>query len=112
MPNRWEARLVGNSAWRKAIWLFLFPRTAHPAAPTKELRPIDHWVVANFITQMTFNVAIWFLISPAALGYLCIASSGSAIGGPPLGARWIQEHYASFPGQETNDYYGWLNRSS
>jgi sphingolipid delta-4 desaturase len=27
-----------------------------------------------------------------------------------LGARWIQEHYLVFPGQETTSYYGPLNK--
>ena len=58
---------------------------------------------------MAFNAAIFFLISPAALGYL-FASFFFSVGAHPLGARWIQEHYVLFPGQETNDYYGPLNR--
>ena len=110
VPNHWEAKLVGNSTWRKAVWLLLFPIVQLTRPPRlKELRPIDRWVVINFIVQMAFNAAIWFLISPAALGYL-FTSFFFSIGGAPLGARWIQEHYAIFPGQETNDYYGWLNR--
>jgi len=110
VPNRWEAKLVGNSTWRKAVWLLLFPAVQLTRPPRlKELRPIDRWVVINFIVQMAFNLAVWFLIGPAALGYL-VASFWFSIGGAPLGARWIQEHYALFPGQETNDYYGSLNR--
>jgi len=110
VPNKWEAKLVGNSSWRKAVWLLLFPLVQLTRPPRlKELRPIDHWVVINFVIQMVFNVAIFVLISPAALGYL-FASFFFSVGAHPLGARWIQEHYALFPGQETNDYYGWLNR--
>lgn len=109
VPNHWEAKLVGNSTWRKALWLLLFPVVQLTRPPRlKDLRPIDRWVVINFVVQMTFNAAIFFLISPAALGYLFVSFFFS-IGGAPLGARWIQEHYAIFPGQETNDYYGWLN---
>ena len=110
VPNTWEAKLVGNSSWRKALWLLLYPIVQLTRPPRlKDLRPIDHWVVFNFAIQMAFNAAIFFLISPGALGYL-LASSWFSIGAHPLGARWIQEHYAIFPGQETNDYYGWLNR--
>src|SRR3954465_13168443 len=25
IPNQWEARLVGNKSYRKALWLFFFP---------------------------------------------------------------------------------------
>jgi sphingolipid delta-4 desaturase len=35
-----------------------------------------------------------------------------AIGLHPLGARWIQEHFALVPDQETYSYYGPLNRVS
>jgi sphingolipid delta-4 desaturase len=35
-----------------------------------------------------------------------------AIGLHPLGARWIQEHFALAPDQETYSYYGPLNRVS
>ena len=35
-----------------------------------------------------------------------------AIGLHPLGARWIQEHFALVPGQETYSYYGPLNKVS
>jgi len=109
VPNHWEAKLVGNSTWRKALWLLLFPVVQLTRPPRlKDLRPVDRWVVINFAAQMAFNAAIFFLIGPAALVYMMISSFFS-IGGAPLGARWIQEHYAIFPGQETNDYYGWLN---
>jgi sphingolipid delta-4 desaturase len=32
-----------------------------------------------------------------------------SIGLHPLGARWIQEHYLTYPPQETYSYYGFLN---
>ncbi len=110
VPNIWEANLVGNSAIRKTIWLFLFPLVQLTRPPRlKELRPIDKWVVINFVIQMAFNAAVFMLLGPGALAYLFVSFFFS-VGGHPLGARWIQEHYVMFPGQETNSYYGWLNR--
>jgi sphingolipid delta-4 desaturase len=41
-----------------------------------------------------------------------VTSTVFAIGLHPLGARWIQEHFALAPGQETYSYYGPLNRLS
>ena len=38
-----------------------------------------------------------------------LASFWFSVGLHPLGARWIQEHYAAWPGQGTFDYYGPLN---
>ena len=95
---------------RKAIWLILFP-IVQSVRPTRlrEIKPIDGWVVTNFVAQAAFDVAVWFLLGPKALVYL-LASLFFGVGFHPLGARWIQEHYLVFPGQETNSYYGMLNR--
>jgi sphingolipid delta-4 desaturase len=110
IPSGWEARLVGTSPVRKAIWLILFP-IVQSVRPTRlrEIKPIDGWVVTNFVAQAAFDVAVWFLLGPKALVYL-LASLFFGVGFHPLGARWIQEHYVVFPGQETNSYYGILNR--
>ncbi len=110
IPSGWEARLVGTSPLRKAIWLFLFP-IFQSVRPTRlrEIKPIDGWVVLNFVSQAAFDVAVWLLLGPGALFYL-LASLFFGVGLHPLGARWIQEHYVFFPGQETYSYYGKLNR--
>jgi sphingolipid delta-4 desaturase len=47
----------------------------------------------------------------APLKYL-VMSTVFAIGLHPLGARWIQEHFALVPDQETYSYYGPLNKVS
>jgi sphingolipid delta-4 desaturase len=110
IPNAWEAKFVGTSPVRKAIWLLLFPLVQSTRPPRlKEIRPIDRWVVANFVAQAAFDVAVWVVLGPRALVYLLVSFFFS-VGLHPLGARWIQEHYLVFPGQETTSYYGWLNR--
>jgi len=110
IPSGWEARLIGTSPWRKAIWLVLFP-IVQSLRPTRlrEIKPIDGWVVLNLVAQVAFDVAVWVWIGPAAFFYL-LASLFFGVGFHPLGARWIQEHYVFFPGQETNSYYGKLNK--
>ena len=109
IPNAWEARFVGTSPFRKAIWLLLFPLVQSTRPPRlKEIRPIDRWVVGNFVAQAAFDVAVWAVLGPRALVYLLVSFFFS-VGLHPLGARWIQEHYLVFPGQETTSYYGWLN---
>ena len=110
IPNVWEAKLVGTSPFRKAMWLVLFPlvQSLRPRR-LREIRPLDHWVVLNFVAQFAFDAAIWILLGPRALLYLLISFFFS-VGLHPLGARWVQEHYMVFPDQETNSYYGWLNR--
>jgi sphingolipid 4-desaturase/C4-monooxygenase len=110
IPSRWEARIFGRSAVGKAAWMLLFP-IMQALRPTRlrVLKPIDRWVVANVLAQVLFNAAIFYFLGPKALLYMLI-SLFFAIGLHPLGARWIQEHYIVFPGQETVDYYWPLNR--
>jgi sphingolipid delta-4 desaturase len=110
LPYRWEARLVGSSPLRKAIWLLVFPimQSIRPVR-LKEIKPIDRWVVINFGAQILFDAGVWFLLGPGAFWYL-VASFFFSLGLHPLGARWIQEHYIFFPGQGTSSYYGLVNR--
>jgi len=58
---------------------------------------------------VAFVVAVVHFMGWTALLYLFL-SSAFAIGLHPVGARWIQEHYLTFPGsQETFSYYGPMN---
>ena len=110
IPDFWEARLIHNSFFGKAFWLLLFPffqiaRTFR----LKEIRPVDGWIIINWIIQVTFNVAIWIFFGPKALFFLLISFFFS-VGLHPLGARWVQEHYLTLnEDQETYSYYGPLN---
>ena len=110
MPSRWEARLIGSGAAGKAFWLLLFPvfQVLRPAR-LKEIAFVDRWTVANWITVVAFDVAIWMVFGPKALVYL-VASFFFAVGLHPLGARWIQEHFLTDDPQETYSYYGPINR--
>ena len=112
LPHRWEARLIGHGAVRKAIWLLLFP-VVQGIRPLRlrEIKSVDRWVVTNFVVQMAFNIAIWMLWGPKAFFYL-VFSLFFGLGLHPLGARWIQRHYMTGDDdeQETFSYYGPLNR--
>jgi sphingolipid delta-4 desaturase len=110
LPSHWEARLVGNSAVRKALWLLLFPifQVTRPPRLT-EIRMFDRWILLNFGVQLGFDAAIYFYLGPKALAYLA-ASFFFSVGLHPLGARWIQEHYLIAPPQETYSYYGPFNK--
>jgi sphingolipid delta-4 desaturase len=111
VPSRWEARLVGRSPWRKALWLALFP-------VIEGLRPLrikeaplwDAGVVTNVVVQLAFDAAVLVLLGPKALVYLLL-SLFFGIGLHPVGARWIQRHFlVGDQEQETYSYYGPLNR--
>jgi len=105
-----EARLVGNAWWRKALWLLFFPLAqALRVRHLRNIRLFDAWYALNFAVQAAFVVAVVWLAGGTALAYLFL-SSIFAIGLHPLGARWIQEHYLTYPGnQETFSYYGPAN---
>ncbi|MGE5717784.1 MAG: fatty acid desaturase [Acidobacteriota bacterium] len=109
IPSLWEARLVGNSALRKALWLLLFPIFQVTRPPRlREISLFGPWVFVNIGAQLAYDVAVWMVLGPKALLYLAVSFFFS-VGLHPLGARWIQEHYLVFEGQETSSYYGPLN---
>jgi sphingolipid delta-4 desaturase len=111
LPSLWEARLVGRSPWRKALWLALFP-VIEGLRPLrlKEVPFWDRWSLINIVTQVAFDLAILVALGPAALAYL-VLSLFFGIGLHPVGARWIQRHFlVGSEEQETYSYYGALNR--
>ncbi len=107
----WEARLVGNSPVRKALWLLVF-------GAVEIVRPLrikgqffDPWLVGNVLVIAATDFLIWQWCGAHGLVYVLL-STFFGIGLHPLGARWIQEHYTFVEGQETYSYYGILNRLS
>lgn len=110
LPDHWEAKLIDHSFIGKALWLLFFPVfQAIRVARLKEIKPVDGWIVANWIIQIAFDVAIWMLFGPKAFFFL-LFSFFFSVGLHPLGARWIQEHYLTLDEkQETYSYYGPLN---
>lgn len=110
MPYRWEARLINNSTFGKAIWLLFYPvfQAIRPAR-LKEIQLFDAWTIVNLLVQVVFTAGIVWLFGFKALLYLT-ASLFFSVGLHPLGARWIQEHFLTHGDhQETKSYYGRLN---
>ena len=65
IPSRWEARLVGHSALRKALWLLLFPVFQVTRPPRlREIPLFGPWVFANIGAQLAYDVAVWMLLGP------------------------------------------------
>ncbi len=109
MPYHWEARLINNSAFGKAIWLLFYPlfQMLRPAR-LKEISLIDTWTVINIVVEVTFIGFLFYFLGIKALIFL-LASFFFSVGLHPLGARWVQEHYLTHGNQETKSYYGPLN---
>ena len=109
MPYKWEAKLINNSTFGKALWLLFYPifQLFRPIR-TKEINIFDFWVIVNWVVQFSFLAAVIYFFGAKATIYLT-ASFFFSIGLHPLGARWIQEHYLTHGDQETKSYYGILN---
>lgn len=69
---------------------------------------MNRWTVVNWIVVAAYDAAILALLGPVSFLYLA-ASFFFSIGLHPLGGRWIQEHYLTYPPQETYSYYGPIN---
>jgi sphingolipid delta-4 desaturase len=109
IPNDWEARLVRNIWWRKALWITLFPwLQAFRIRRVPRIALFDAWAIANYATCVAYAVGIWVLGGWTGVLYL-FASFWFATGPHPLGARWISEHYVLKAGHDTNSYYGPIN---
>ncbi len=109
MPFRWEARLINNYTFGKAVWLLFYPifQALRPFR-LKEINLLDGWTAVNWIVQLAFTAAVWIFLGPKAVIYLAISFFFS-VGLHPLGARWVQEHFLTHGEQETKSYYGRLN---
>ncbi|MEK4033335.1 fatty acid desaturase [Methylocystis sp. IM2] len=112
IPSEWEVEWVGNSTWRKALWLFGFP--AIQLARLSRLKgtvPImGKWTYINIAVIVAFDLFMLWTFGPNALLYLFFSFWFSVGGLHPLSARWLQEHFAFGPHQGAFDYYGPLNR--
>lgn len=110
LANQWEARLVSNKWYRKAIWLMLFPIFQLTRPPRlKSITMRDGWFVLNLICAIAYDLLVIYFFGWAGFLYLTFSFFFS-VGLHPVGARWIQEHYTNDPEQETYSYYGPINR--
>ncbi len=109
IPYEWEARLVGSSPVRKALWLLFFPvfQAIRPLR-VREVPFFDGWVLLNVVIVFAVDAAVLVFLGPKALLYLLISIFFS-VGLHPVGARWIQRHYLVDEEQETYSYYGKMN---
>ena len=109
MPYRWEAKLINNSGFGKAIWLLFYPvfQMIRPGR-IKEVTLMDKWTVVNIIVQLAFMTVFIYFLGWKAAAYMTMSFFFS-VGLHPLGARWVQEHFLTHGDQETKSYYGSMN---
>ncbi|MEM7035417.1 MAG: fatty acid desaturase [Bacteroidota bacterium] len=109
IPNRWEAKLVGNFFLFKALWLLLYPVFQISRPPRmKSINFMSPLVLLNWGLIFAIDFCVIYFLGWSSFLYF-FASFFFSVGLHPLGARWIQEHYLTSPPQETYSYYGPLN---
>jgi sphingolipid delta-4 desaturase len=112
VPSHWEVEFVGNSSWRKAVWLFFFPAIQlSRLSRLKGTVPImGKWTYINIAVIAVFDIFVLWAFGPNALLYFVMSFWFSVGGLHFLSARWLQEHFSFGPDQGTFDYYGPLNK--
>src|SRR5207237_4698524 len=75
LANLWEARLVGNKWYRKALWLMFFPIFQLTRPPRlKAITMRDRWFVLNLICAAIYDVAVIYFFGWAGFLYLALSS--------------------------------------
>lgn len=110
MPFRWEAKLIGNSTFGKAMWLLFYPifQMFRPLRLKGEIDIFDPWTIVNWVINIVTTSAIFYYFGFTS-GFYLVASLFFSLGLHPVGARWVQEHFLTHGDQETKSYYGPLN---
>ena len=112
VPGPTEARLVGDSPLWKALWVAGFIFITGWVRPRRlKTNVMDAWTLGNTAFQLALIGVTLYYVGFGPFKYF-IASTIFAIGFHPLGGRWVQEHFALVPDQETYSYYGPLNKVS
>ncbi|MBL7715141.1 MAG: fatty acid desaturase [Bdellovibrionales bacterium] len=106
LPSNAEADIVGNSGFKKAMWLFFYPFFGTLARGF--MRKPDSWEWKNIVCEVIYVGTIVYFFGWLPIGYLLL-SSYIGMGPHPVAAHWIHEHYTWRQGQETYSYYGPLN---
>ena len=109
IPSPSEAKFFGNTIIGKMLWIFLFSVMQLVRASRGPFMKFTLELVLNYVLNITVNVIFVYNFGLYTLLFLLI-SGFFAIGLHPMGARWIAEHYAVHPDQETYSYYGFINK--
>ncbi|MGB9156424.1 MAG: fatty acid desaturase, partial [Chthoniobacterales bacterium] len=70
LANHWEARLVGNKWYRKAIWLMLFPVFQLTRPPRlRAIKMWDRWFSVNLAAVVLCDIGVVYVCGWAGLLY-------------------------------------------
>jgi len=109
VPSPIEDRIFGHSMLGKATWLSLFS-IFQTVRLLRAPQPFEWATFFNFLGNGIFTYVILISFGARAVVFLLLSSLLSVgLLLHPLGARWIAEHWAVKPPQETYSYYGAIN---
>ena len=75
LPSPAEARLVGDSPWRKATWLFCFVIVeALRPVRIKKVAVVDAWSLTNLAAMLVVAAAVARFAGWESLGYLLLST--------------------------------------
>ena len=104
LPTDWEGKFFHNIPL-KILWLFLQPLFYAIRPFVVRPKPPTRLEILNVVTQIVFDVLIWYFFGFKSLYYLIIGTL-LCMGLHPMSAHFIAEHYMFDRGYETYSYYG------
>jgi sphingolipid 4-desaturase/C4-monooxygenase len=111
MPTEKEAKMVGNSKFRKLVWLVLFPYVYVIArsANDKTVKPKPLFVISLAVQAVVLYLMLHYQLDKMAI-YLALSPIFCMTLSPAMGSRGLIEHFVFRDGQETYSYYGPYNK--
>jgi len=109
VPSPIEDRFFGHSMLGKATWLSFFS-IFQTVRLIRSPQPFEWPTFFNFVVNGLFTYILLVTLGLKPVLFLLLSSLLSVgLLLHPLGARWIAEHWAVHPLQETYSYYGTIN---
>lgn len=108
LPCYLEANRFPRARWAKGLWLvaLLFFWVVRGYS---RRTPPNRDEVVNVLVTLVVNGLLYVVLGPVGIAYLA-ASTIVGHSYHPVAAHFIHEHFVFADGQETNSYYGVLNR--
>jgi len=109
VPSEIEDKIFGHSMLGKATWLSFFS-VFQTVRLLRSPQPFEWPTFFNFVGNGLFVYIMLVTLGLKPVLFLLLSSLLSVgLLLHPLGARWIAEHWAVHPLQETYSYYGIIN---
>ncbi|XP_032771280.1 sphingolipid delta(4)-desaturase DES1-like [Rattus rattus] len=96
------------TTFRKLVWVAFQPFFLLFRPYFVNPKPMTYLETINIVSQITFNIVIYYVWGIKSLVYM-LAASLLGLGLNPISGHFIADHFMFSKGQDTNSYYGPLN---